>query len=144
VTSATRRVRVVAALILSDEGGRVLVQRRPVGARRALLWEFPGGKVEPGESDTVALRREVREELGVELDVGPQRFETCHAYADVEVDLHVYEAQVTFGTPRPLAGQLLQAVPLEELSGLSFCDADRPLVEALQSAASEGTGRLGE
>jgi len=62
---------VVAALIMSDEGARVLVQRRPPGSRRALLWEFPGGKVEAGESDAIALQREAREELGVELDVAP-------------------------------------------------------------------------
>jgi 8-oxo-dGTP diphosphatase len=142
VTSFARRVRVVAALIITDEGQRVLVQQRPPGARRALLWEFPGGKVEAGESDAVALRREAREELGIELDVGPQRFETCHAYSDVEVDLHVYEARVTFGTPRPLAGQVLQEVRLRELPGLSFCEADRPLVETLLRAASEGSGRL--
>jgi 8-oxo-dGTP diphosphatase len=129
---------------MSDEGARVLVQRRPPGSRRALLWEFPGGKVEAGESDAIALQREAREELGVELDVGPQRFENCHAYPDLEVDLHVYEARLTLGTPRPLAGQLLQEVRLSELSGLSFCEADRPLVEALQGAASEGPGRLGE
>lgn len=144
MTSSARRVRVVAALIRSDEGARVLVQRRPPGATRALLWEFPGGKVEAGESDAIALRREAREELGVELDVGPQRFETCHTYSDLEVELHVYEARVTVGTPRPLAGQLLKEVRLDELSGLSFCEADRPLVEALQEAASEGPGRLVE
>ena len=142
MTAPARRLRVVAALITSDQGRRVLVQRRPPGKRRALLWEFPGGKVEAGESDAVALLREGREELGVDLDVGPQRFETRHAYADVEVDLHVYEARVILGTPMPRAGQVLREVPLGELSTLPFCDADRLLVEALLQAASEGPCRL--
>ena len=139
-----RRVRVVAALITSSEDRRVLVQQRPPGKRRALLWEFPGGKVEAGESDEAALLREGREELGVDLDIGPQRFETRHAYPDVEVDLHVYEARVVLGTPMPLAGQRLREVPLNELDTLAFCEADQPLVEALLRAASEGPGRLPE
>jgi 8-oxo-dGTP diphosphatase len=139
-----RRVRVVAALITSSEDRRVLVQQRPPGKRRALLWEFPGGKVEAGESDEAALLREGREELGVDLDIGPQRFETRHAYPDVEVDLHVYEARVVLGTPMPLAGQRLREVPLNELDTLAFCEADQPLVAALLRAASEGPGRLPE
>jgi 8-oxo-dGTP diphosphatase len=142
VTTAARRVRVVAALISSDAGRCVLVQQRPAGKRRALLWEFPGGKVEAGESDAMALRREAHEELGVELEVGPQRFETCHAYTDVEVELHVYEARIVLGTPRPRTGQRLREVPLSELATLPFCEADRPLVQALAKAASEAPGRL--
>jgi 8-oxo-dGTP diphosphatase len=143
VNGAARRVRVVAALITSDEGRRVLVQRRPPGKQRALLWEFPGGKVEPGESDDHALRREVREELGVDLDVGAERFHGCHAYPDLEVDLYVYQACVVEGTPRPLQrGQVIREATLEELRTLPFCEADRALVEALLRDASEGPGRL--
>ena len=142
MTAPARRVRVVAALIMSDDGRRVLVQQRPPGRHRALLWEFPGGKVEAGESDVSALRREAHEELGVDLEVGAERFQTCHAYPDVEVDLHVYRARVVFGTPRAEAGQVLRAVTLLELQTLLFCQADRPLVEALIEEASEGPGRL--
>ncbi len=98
--------------------------------------------MEPGESDEAALLREVREELGVELDIGSQRFQTRHVYSDVEVDLHVYEARVVLGTPMPLAGQRLREVPVKELAVLPFCEADRPLVEALVQAASEWPGRL--
>jgi 8-oxo-dGTP diphosphatase len=142
VSAEARRVRVVAALITSGQGRRVLVQQRPVGKPRALLWEFPGGKVEPGESDAAALQREAREELGVQLDVGPQRFETCHVYPDLEVDLHVYEARVLAGAPKPLSGQVLREVPLKDLLTLQFCEADRPLVKVLAETASEGPGTL--
>jgi 8-oxo-dGTP diphosphatase len=142
LTGAAARVRVVAALIASDQGRRVLVQQRPAGKRRALLWEFPGGKVEPGESDPAALRREIREELGVELDVGPERFHTRHVYPDLEVDLHVYRAAILSGTPHPLGGQVLREVALSELRELAFCEADLPLVQALVSEASEAAGRL--
>lgn len=142
MTVHARRVRVVAALITSDEGRRVLVQQRPPGKMRALLWELPGGKVEAGESDSLALQREAREELGVELEVGSHRFETCHAYTDVEVELHVYRARVVSGTLRPMTGQVLREVEWGELRSLPFCEADRPLVETLVNEASEVPGRL--
>jgi 8-oxo-dGTP diphosphatase len=138
-----RRIRVVAAFITSDEGRRVLVQQRPPGKQRALLWEFPGGKVEAGETDARALRREAIEELGVELEVGAERFHVTHTYPDLEVDLHIYQARVVAGTPRPhQSGQVLREVPLHELGTLPFCEADRPLVEALLAETSEGPGRL--
>jgi len=142
MTAATRRVRVVAAIITSEGGRRVLVQQRPPGKHRALLWEFPGGKVEGDESDERALQREAHEELGVELEVGAERFNACHAYPDLEVDLHVYRARVVGGTLRPEVGQVLRSVTVAELRTLVFCDADRPLVEALLEEASEGPGRL--
>jgi 8-oxo-dGTP diphosphatase len=142
MSAPARRLRVVAALISCDGGRRVLVQQRPAGKDRALLWEFPGGKVESDESDESALGREVREELGVDLEVGPECFHASHAYPDVEVDLHVYQARVVEGTPRSQAGQILREATLAELRELPFCEADRPLVEALLEEASEVPGRL--
>jgi 8-oxo-dGTP diphosphatase len=142
VTAATARVRVVAALIHTDGGRRVLVQERPEGKRRGLSWEFPGGKVEPGESDAAALQREAREELGVELEVGAQRFHARHVYPDIEVDLHVYRASIVSGTPRPLGGQRVREATRDELRALVFCEADRPLVDELLAEASEVAGRL--
>ena len=138
----TRRVRVVAALIASDGGRRVLVQQRPAGKQRGLLWEFPGGKVEQGESDDSALRREAHEELGVDLEIGPERFHTHHTYPEIEVDLYVYQARIVGGTPRAQAGQVLKSATSEELKALPFCEADWPLVQALLQEASEGRGRL--
>ena len=142
MTPPTRRVRVVAALITSDGGRRVLVQQRPAGKHLGLLWEFPGGKVEPGESDDCALRREAREELGVDVEVGPERFHTRHAYPEFEVDLYVYQARIVGGTLRAQAGQVLKTATSGELRGLQFCEADWPLVQALFQEASEGQGRL--
>ncbi len=142
MTEPGRRVRVVAALIVTDSGQRVLVQQRPAGKTRAHLWEFPGGKVEPGESDAGALRREAHEELGVDLDIGPERFHTQHSYPDLEVDLYVYSARLVSGVPLPHAGQTLKHATLEELRLLRFCEADCPLVQALLREASEGAGKL--
>jgi len=129
---------VVAALI-ETAPGRYLVQQRLPGRSRALLWEYPGGKVEPGESDAQALVREAREELGVRLEVGEERFAVRHAYQDLTVDLHLYDARIVDGTPAPLGAHALRGATPREMLGMPFCEADLPL---LQELASEGQGRL--
>jgi 8-oxo-dGTP diphosphatase len=134
-----REIRVVAALIQTAPG-RYLVQQRLPGKSRALLWEFPGGKVEPGESDAQALLREAREELGVSLEVGRERFAVRHAYQDLTVDLHLYEARIVEGAPAPLGAHALHGATPEEMLDMAFCEADLPLLRQL---ASEGQGRLG-
>jgi 8-oxo-dGTP diphosphatase len=133
-----REIRVVAALI-ETAPGRYLVQQRLPGKSRALLWEFPGGKVEPGESDAQALIREAREELGVRLEVGRERFTVRHAYEDLTVDLHLYDARIVDGTPAPLGAHALRGASAEEMLGMPFCEADLPLLRQL---ASGGQGRL--
>ena len=128
----------VAALI-ETVPGRFLVQQRLPDKSRALLWEFPGGKVEAGETDAQALVREAREELGVELEVGEQRFEVRHAYEDLTVDLHLYAARIRRGTPAALGAHALRSATPEQMLAMPFCEADLPL---LRSLASEGQGRL--
>lgn len=134
----SREIRVVAALI-ETVPGRFLVQQRLPDKSRALLWEFPGGKVEAGETDAQALVREAREELGVELEVGEQRFEVRHAYEDLTVDLHLYAARIRRGTPAALGAHALRSATPEQMLAMPFCEADLPL---LRSLASEGQGRL--
>jgi len=134
----SREVRVVAALI-ETAPGRYLVQQRLPGKGRALLWEFPGGKVEPGETDAEALLREAHEELGVRLEVGGERFSVRHAYQDLTVDLHLYAARIVEGTPAPLGAHALRGATPEEMLAMPFCEADLPLLREL---ASEVRGRL--
>ncbi len=128
----------VAALI-EIAPGRYLVQQRLPGKTRPLLWEFPGGKVEPGETDAQALIREAREELGVRLEVGEERFAARHSYPDLTVDLHLYAAAILEGTPAPLGAHALRGATAEEMLAMPFCEADLPLLRQL---ASEGQGRL--
>src|SRR3954463_11886168 len=93
-----RRVLVVAALIESGERpGAFLVQQRLPGKSRALLWEFPGGKVEPGETEAQALEREGREELAVALAAGGRLWSCVHEYADLVVELVLYAARIRAG-----------------------------------------------
>jgi 8-oxo-dGTP diphosphatase len=134
-----KRIRVVAALIADASGERYLVQQRPVGKSRPMLWEFPGGKVEAAEGDVTALIRECQEELGVELIVGRYLWKNEHAYTDVTVELVLYSAQILHGTPEAKLAQQVQYMSPAEMKAVSFCEADLPFLEAL---AQGRVGRL--
>ena len=126
------RVRVVAALIPHPaQAGQFLIQQRLPGHRRGLLWEFPGGKVEPGESDAAALIRECREELAVEIEVGRAVWTTVHRYEDLEVELVLHAARILRGAPKALGAHALRFATPEQMQALPFCEADVPLLWAL-------------
>jgi mutator protein MutT len=128
VAADPRPLVVLAGVIRRD--GRVLVTRRLDGTHLAGHWEFPGGKCEPGETHEACLRRELREELNVAADVGPEVLATEHAYADRTVRLHFRECRID-GDPQPMLGQDIRWVTREELRGLRFPDADRELIAML-------------
>ena len=119
---------VVAAVI--EDTHRFLVTRRQPGVHLAGMWEFPGGKIDTAETHEAALRRELREELGVEVDVGKQVHRTRHKYPDRTIALHFYRCTLK-GTPRPLLGQELRWVPRAELPSLRFPPADTELIDLL-------------
>jgi len=122
---------VVAAVIRRD--GRILVTRRPAGGSRAGQWEFPGGKVEPGESEPAALEREIREELGCGVEVGPLVLRHRHAYPDLEVELAFYECRLEAGAePRCLGVAALEWAPAGTLPGYDFLEADRAVLDAIE------------
>ena len=119
---------VVAAVI--EDNHRFLVTRRLPGVHLAGMWEFPGGKIDPDETHGAALRRELREELDVEVDVGDCLHRTLHAYPDRTVELHFYRCTLK-GAPRPLLGQEMRWVPRADLRSLGLPPADTELVELL-------------
>jgi 8-oxo-dGTP diphosphatase len=135
VTEGTPRVRVVAALL--EDGDRLLIQQRLPKGERGGLWEFPGGKREPGETDLQALARECREELGIEVEVGDRAWETEHAYPDLTVALSLYRCRILNGKPVPRDGQRIEWVPRHGLSAFPFCEADLPFIEQLRLGAAE-------
>lgn len=138
MTEARRTVRVVAALISRPgDDSRFLVQQRLPGGSRGLLWEFPGGKVEPGESEPQALARECQEELDVRLQVGRRLWEGRHEYPDLTVELALYAAHLESGEPKTLGAQALAFLTPEQMLALPFCEADLPPLQALVD------GRLG-
>lgn len=125
---------VVVAAVIGD-GDRLLVTRRQPGVHLEGLWEFPGGKVDADESHAEALRREIREELDVDVEVGKLVLATTHAYTDKTVTLYFYECTLA-GTPRPLLGQEMRWVGRGELSELGFPAADEELIRILTRTAA--------
>jgi 8-oxo-dGTP diphosphatase len=129
-----RSVLVVAAVIRGPAG--ILVSRRLAEAERGGQWEFPGGKVEPGEDEPAALRREIREELGCELQVGGLIVRHRHRYPDLEVELAFYECRLDGGAePRPLGVAALAWARPGTLASYDFCEADLPVLPAIEAAA---------
>jgi 8-oxo-dGTP diphosphatase len=123
-----RVVRVVAAIVERD--GRFLLTRRQRGTHLEGLWEFPGGKIDGGETDGQALVREMREELDVEAVVGELELQTTHAYPERTVALFFYRCTLR-GEPRPVLGQQMRWVTREELETLGLPPADDELVRRL-------------
>jgi 8-oxo-dGTP diphosphatase len=125
-----RRVRVVAAVVRRD--GRILVTRRHGHAERGGQWEFPGGKVEPGESEPAALVREIREELDCEVSVGALLARTTHRYPDLEVELAFYACAIAPGDePRLVGAAAMEWTEPAHLGRYDFCEADRPVLPVL-------------
>ena len=121
---------VVAALIW--QGDRFLACQRPSNKARALLWEFVGGKVEPGETKEQALIRECREELDIELAVGELFMEVVHEYPDLTVRLSLFNATIASGTPKMLEHNDLRWIAVSEIDELEFCPADDEILERLK------------
>lgn len=121
---------VVAAMIRL--GGKALLCRRPEGKNQGGKWEFPGGKIEPGETGEQALARECREELDVELRVGAALADVAQAYPGRTVHLTLYAAQILRGEPRRLEHSEIRWVPIPELAAYDLCPADARLLEQLR------------
>ena len=128
-------MRVVAAA-LYDRAGQVLIAQRPPGKELAGRWEFPGGKIAPGESERAALARELREELGIEVAAARPCMRLTHAYPERDVELSLWIVEDFRGTPRALDGQRLKWVAPARLAHEDILEADRPFVAALQSLAA--------
>lgn len=125
-------IQVAAAII--TEAGRILIVQRPDTAQMGGLWEFPGGKIEPGETPEVALMREIAEELGIAISVGRLYHVTDYAYlAGPHVRLAFYDCQIVTGRPQLLWGQAFRWVTPADLPGFPTPAADRDVVARLST-----------
>lgn len=122
-------IAVVTGLI--RKGEKVLVGQRPVGHSLAGQWEFPGGKIEKGETPEVALARELSEELGIEAEVGALRYASTHSYGDTSIIILFYDVKLWKGEPKTVHHMDLKWVLPDELPQLSIPDANRKILPNL-------------
>ena len=124
----------MSAVALIDRDGRVLLAQRPDGKSMAGLWEFPGGKVEPGETPEAALIRELQEELGIdtwESCLAPLTF-ASHSYDDFHLLMPVFACRKWEGVVQPREGQALKWVHAADLRNYDMPPADKPLIAVLR------------
>ena len=134
-TDAKPPIRVVAAVI--EQGGRYLITQRRASAILPLMWEFPGGRVEAGETDERALQREVRHRLDVDVEVGPLISFVSHSYERYRVDLHLYECHIQGGSPQVRNVSDFAWAASEQFEDFLFTPADEASVAALLGLRGE-------
>ena len=128
-------IEVVAALIWDKD--RFMICQRPANKARSLMWEFAGGKVEPGESKVQALIRECREELAITLSVGGKFMEVVHAYPDITVHLTMFNATIAQGIPQRLEHAAIRWITVDEIPQYEFCPAGEVILQHLKSYRNE-------
>lgn len=129
----------VTAAVTRRDDGRILIARRPAESMLGGLWEFPGGKREPGESLRECLRREIREELGIEIEVGEQLGTVRHAYTHFRITLYVFACRHLGGEPRAIGCAEWAWVTLDDLAHYAFPVTDQKIIAMLR----DGGGQLG-
>ena len=127
--SSTSVTEVVAALIWDED--KFMICQRPAHKARALLWEFVGGKVEPGETKEQALIRECQEELVVTLSVGEVFMDVVHEYPDITVHLTLFNSTIAEGVPQKLEHQDIKWITVNEIDQYDFCPADTEILSKL-------------
>ena len=134
---------VVAALIW--DGDKFMICQRPAHKARGLLWEFVGGKVEPGETKEQALIRECQEELAVTLEVGEVFMDVVHEYPDLTVHLTLFHARIAEGVPQKLEHNDIRWIAVDEIDQYVFCPADEKISKRLKQVFERGsTNKLDE
>lgn len=127
--------KLVVAGLIRDDAGRILLTRRRPDQALPDLWEFPGGKIEPGESPAQALHRELREEIGVTVELGRIWDVLFHAYPEFDVLMLVYPCRITEGEPRPLEVAAAEWTTVDRLGDYDILPADLPLLDRLRAEA---------
>ena len=126
---------VVAALIWNQD--KFMICQRPAHKARGLLWEFVGGKVEPGETKEQALIRECQEELAVTLDVGEVFMDVVHKYPDLTVHLTLFHAAIREGVPKKLEHNDICWITVDEINQFAFCPADEEILIKLKRSKGQ-------
>ncbi len=123
----------IAVGLIFNEAGEVLIQKRPEEGLLGGLWEFPGGKIEEGETPEEACKREVREELGIEVAVTSAFHKLSHAYTHFRITMHAFRCRHVAGVPRSHSDQPVRWIPVEALPEYAFPRANRRLIERMRN-----------
>jgi mutator protein MutT len=116
-----------------NRSGQILIDRRKVGGTMGGLWEFPGGKIEPGETVEACIAREIWEELAIEITVGEQLISIEHSYPTFHLTLTVHYCQHISGIPQPIESEEIRWVNIGDLNNYQFPAANIAIINALQS-----------
>ncbi|PAX53116.1 8-oxo-dGTP diphosphatase MutT [Brunnivagina elsteri] len=127
--------KIIGVGVIWNDTGKILIDRRlPQGAMGG-LWEFPGGKVEPGETVEDCIKREIQEELGIEIEVGDCLITIDHTYTHLQVTLTVHHCRYLAGVPQPIECDEVRWVSLDELETFDFPEANTQIIAALKQSS---------
>lgn len=129
----------VVCAVLEDGNGRFLACQRPFGKHLGGLWEFPGGKIDPGESAQAALIREISEELTIEIEVDRALQAVVCNYGVKRIRLHPFRCRIVRGEPHPVEHEAIRWCAPEEFAALEWAEADLPILEEIRAALAGGT-----
>jgi mutator protein MutT len=131
-TSFTVPHKQIGVAVIRNQQGKILIDRRLPQGDMAGLWEFPGGKIEPNETIKECIKREIREELGIEIRVGPRLITIAHRYPNFEVTLFVHDCQYLSGEPQPIECEEIRWVTVTEIERYTFPEANTQIIATLQ------------
>lgn len=122
----------IGVAVIWNEQKEILIDRRPQNGLLGGLWEFPGGKLEPGETVEECIKREIQEELGIEIEVGKHLITIDHTYTHFRVTLNVHHCRHLTGIPQPIESDEIRWVTLDEIDRFPFPKANVQIIDALR------------
>jgi mutator protein MutT len=126
----------IGVAVIRDDKGLILIDRRPEKGLLGGLWEFPGGKIEPNETVTECIQREIKEEIDIEIEVNDHLITIDHAYTHFRVNLQVYNCRYLSGEPKAIECEEIRWVTLAEIANYPFPKANLQIIDALKAQAS--------
>lgn len=129
--------KIIGAAVIWNQQGQILIDRRPLGGQMGGLWEFPGGKIEPGETIEECIKREIKEELAIGIEVGEHLITIEHTYSDLRITLTAHHCQHVSGEPQPIECDEIRWVWVNELENFTFPQANTQIIAALQKETQE-------
>ena len=123
----------IGVAVIWNQSGQILIDRRKVGGTMGGLWEFPGGKIEPGETVETCIVREIQEELAIEIAVGEHLISIEHTYPTFHLTLTVHHCQHISGVPQPIESEEIRWVNIDDLGNYQFPAANIAIINALQN-----------